>query len=123
MGQPRTNSPTLHITAREVIAATGVSDFSTHQSIARLKYLPRLLNSAPRVLLRLLDNIANLKRGWVQLLKNDFNFHRTYLRPGRWHAESQEDHHIDRARRMPKEFNSAVGTATNAFLTHACEDA
>ena len=76
---PKTNSPDKHITSNEAIAKTGIPDFSTHQTAARLRYLPRLLNHAPAVLLQLLDGQRQRKGTWSRQLKSDFAFFRTHF--------------------------------------------
>eukprot|EP00959_Pyramimonas_sp_CCMP1952_P457871 9475676-Pyramimonas_sp.AAC.1 len=76
---PKTNSPDRRISEAEATAKTGVPDFITHQTTARLRYLPRLLKHAPAVLLQLLDSQRQGEGTWSRQLKKDFDFLRMYV--------------------------------------------
>ncbi|CAK0907823.1 unnamed protein product, partial [Prorocentrum cordatum] len=121
---PKTNSPDLHISEAEAIAKTGVPDFIAHQSIARLRYLPKLLSNAPAVLLQLLDGQRQRKGTWSRQLKKDFDFRRTYLPKERWPSQTQHDRDIiNWARQKPKRFTNAVKAASKAYILHTRDQA
>ncbi|CAK0895001.1 unnamed protein product, partial [Prorocentrum cordatum] len=121
---PKTNSPDQHISEAGAIAKTGVPDFITHQSTARLGYLPRLLNHAPAVLPQLLDGQRQRKGAWSLQLKKDFNFLRTHLPRERWPSQTQHDHDIiNWARQKPKLFTNAVKAALKAYILHVRDQA
>ncbi|CAK0832991.1 unnamed protein product, partial [Prorocentrum cordatum] len=121
---PKTNSPDQHIADAEAVARTGAPDFSTRQTAAHLRYLPRLLNHAPAALLQLLDGQRQRKGTWSRQLKRDFDFLRKYLPRERWPSQTQYDCDvISWARQKPKPFTNAVTAAVKAYLHHARDQA
>eukprot|EP00959_Pyramimonas_sp_CCMP1952_P194364 4064301-Pyramimonas_sp.AAC.1 len=105
---PKTNTPDKHVTNSEAIAKTGFPDFDTHQTAARLRYLPRPLNHAPAVLLQLLDSQRQLRGTWGHLPKPDFASLRKHLPQDRWPSRDQQDSDIiNWARQRPKHFTNA----------------
>ncbi|CAK0886708.1 unnamed protein product [Prorocentrum cordatum] len=121
---PKTNSPVQHISEAEAIVKTGVPEFITHQTTARLRYLPRLLNHAPAVLLQFLDGERQRKGTWSRQLKKDFDFLRKYLPRERWPSQTQHDRDvINWARQKPKLFTNAVKAAVKAQIHHIRDQA
>ncbi|CAK0840247.1 unnamed protein product [Prorocentrum cordatum] len=121
---PKTNSPDQRIAEADAIARTGVPDFSPHQTAARLRYLPRLLNHAPAVRLQLLDGQRQRKGTGSRQLKKDFDFLRKYLPKERWPSQTQHDRDvINWARQEPKLLTNAVKAAVKAHIPHTRDQA
>ena len=86
-----------HVPNVEVLANANRPPPGTMARIRRMRYLPRLLNHAPSMLLRLLDANAHMDGSWTKIITDDTEWLHLHL------SDHQSDHQKPAAQPHPRE--------------------
>eukprot|EP00959_Pyramimonas_sp_CCMP1952_P231713 4843022-Pyramimonas_sp.AAC.1 len=113
LNRPRINNEQEHMMTAQVLLDTEMLPLRIIQTVARPRYLRRMIHFAPPLIRVMVDLTWEAPKGWAQFLAGDYRWLRSHTDPSRRPEGPTPEDLVKFVRHHPRDFQALLRAAIN----------